>query len=209
LLSLTLGPWLSVVTLVAGVVLFVVGGLLLLGKDVSVRVPRAQLVVNGSWPGMVAYGVVYAAVSLSCTLPVFSAAVVSVFAATGTTVAGILSAVAYALGMGLVMTSLALVVGLLGRTSLARARAWTRYVGRASGLVVTLAAVYVLWYGWVELQTFRGNEIAPGPVVWVANASARVSQAITDAGTGRLMVSLLGELAGAAAATWAMRRRRS
>ncbi|MEO6414045.1 MAG: cytochrome c biogenesis protein CcdA [Pedococcus sp.] len=207
LLSLSLGPWLSVVTLVAGLVLLVIGVLLLSGRDVSVRVPRARLKVSGSATGMVAYGVVYATVSLSCTLPVFIAAVVSVFAAPGSTaVTGTLAALAYALGMGLVMVTLAVIVGLLGRTSLTRARAWTRYVGRASGFIVTLAALYVLWYGWVEVQTYNGNQIAPGPVRWVAAASAQLSQAIHDAGTGRVFAALAAVLAMAVTATLVSRR---
>lgn len=206
-LSFSLGPWLSVVTLVAGLALLVIGALLLAGKDVSVRLPRAQLTVTGSAAGMVAYGVVYATVSLSCTLPVFIAAVVSVFSATGSTALdGALAALAYALGMGLVMVTLAAVVGALGRTSLNRVRALTRHVGRASGLVVILAALYVIWYGWVELQTYGGNSVAPGPVTWVAGASAQVSQAITNVGTGRLIVALAIVLSGALAANVVRRR---
>lgn len=209
LLSFGLGPWLSVVTVLAGVVLLVVGVLLLGGRDVSVRLPPAQLAVGRSAPGMVAYGVVYATVSLSCTLPVFVAAVVSVFATSGTTLLpGVLAALAYAVGMGLVMTTLAVVVGLLGRTSLTRARPWTRHVGRASGLVVTLAALYVLWYGWVELQTYSGREVAPGPVAWVATASAGVSQAITDVGTVPLLAALTAVVVAVGGLERRSRRRR-
>lgn len=190
-LSFALGSWLFVVTLVAGITLLGVGALLLLGKDVSVRLPRAQLAVRGSVPGMVAYGVVYATVSLSCTLPVFLAAVVLVGTVPGNSfVTGGLSALSYAVGMGLVMTALALVAGLLGQSVLARARSWTRHLGRVSGAVVVLAAAYVLWYGWVELQSYNGKAVAPGPVAWVADLSARVSQVVADAGPGRTALVL-------------------
>ncbi len=210
LLSVGLGRWLSVVTLVAGLVLLVVGVLLLAGRDVSVRLPRARLAVSGSVPGMIGYGIVYATVSLSCTLPVFLAAVVSVFATTDATVrTGSLAALAYAAGMGLVMAILALVVGLLGRTSLTRARSWARHVGRASGLVVTLAAFYVLWYGWVELRTLDGDQVARGPVTWVASSSGRISQVITDVGTTPLFATLSSILAMAVLAALLTRRRRN
>ena len=79
-------------------------------------------------------------------------------------------------------------------------------MGRASGLVVTLAALYVLWYGWVELQTYTGNNVAPGPVRWVASASAQLSQAIHDVGTGRLVAAMAAVLATALAATLVSRR---
>jgi cytochrome c biogenesis protein CcdA len=207
-LSLSLGPWLSVVTMAAGVALLAVGVVQLVGRDVSLRVPRARLAVDRSVLGMAGYGVIYATVSLSCTLPVFLAAVVSASAAPGssawtTTVA----ALAYAAGMGLVMATLALVVGLLGRGALGRARTWTRYVGRVSGLVVVLGALYVLWYGWVELQSYAGRPVPAGPVTWVGTASAWVSQRITDAGTGRTLAILTAVLAIAGASALSRRRR--
>ena len=210
-LSLTLGPWLFVATLVAGAALLVVGVWLLLGHDVSVRTPRARSRVDGSVRGMVAYGVVYATVSLSCTLPVFLSAVASGFStgATASFVVGVSAAVAYAVGMGLVMTVLAVVVGLLGRAAMTRARPWTRHVGRASGVVVTVAAGYVLWYGWVELQLYNGNTVASGPVTAVAGASGAVSRALTSLGTGRLLTALVVALVLFLVASVAVPRRRA
>ncbi|KQU69682.1 hypothetical protein ASC58_20265 [Phycicoccus sp. Root101] len=208
-LSLTLGPWLFVATLVAGAALLVVGVLLLLGHDVTVRTPRARSRVDGSVRGMVAYGVVYATVSLSCTLPVFLSAVASVFTsgAGASFVVGVSAAVAYALAMGLVMTVLAVVVGLLGRAAMARARPWTRHVGRASGVVVTVAAGYVLWYGWVELQLYNGNTVASGPVTAVAEASGAVSRTLTALGAGRLLIVVVVGLVLFVVASVAVRRR--
>ncbi|QGN58076.1 cytochrome c biogenesis CcdA family protein [Nostocoides sp. HKS02] len=208
-LSLTLGPWLAVVTLVAGVALLVVGATQVLGRDIWVPFPRSRLPVNGTVAGMAAYGIVYAMVSLSCTLPVFGAAVVSAFAGPGPTFAGgALSAAAYAVGMGLVMVTLALVVGLLGQDAIARTRGWVRHVGRASGVMVLAAAAYVLWYGWVELATDRGATVSPGPVTLVSAASGRVSQLVTDRGAGATLLALACGLAAAAGATFVTRRRR-
>jgi cytochrome c-type biogenesis protein len=202
ILSISLGPWLSVVTLLAGLLLLTMGLMLLSGRDVTLRMPRARLLVNGSVPGMVAYGIIYATVSLSCTLPVFMAAVVAVFAAPGAAAAtGSLAGVAYAGGMGLVMVTLTVIVGLLGRGSLVRARGWTRHVGRASGLVVVLAALYVLWYAWVERQSYAGQQVGPGVVAWVSAASGRVGQVVADAGTGRTVLVLTALLTAAIAAT--------
>lgn len=208
-LSLSLGPWLSVVTLASGAVLFVVGLVLITGRDVPLRVPRARLAVNGSTLGMVAYGVIYATVSLSCTLPVFIAAVVSAFAVPGTSpMTGLAAALAYAVGMGLVLAVLALVVGLLGRGALAQTRRLTRHVGRVSGVVILTAGLYVLWYGWVEIHLYAGKQVSAGPVAWVSAVSGHVSQAISDAGTGRTLLLLVVIVASAVAGTQLRRRRR-
>jgi cytochrome c biogenesis protein CcdA len=175
-LSLRFGDWLSVVTALAGVLLLGAGIALLAGRDVSVRLPRAKLAVSDSAGGMVAYGVVYATVSLSCTLPVFMAAVISVFQATdGGPLAGVAALVAYGLGMGAVLTALALLVALFRDSALARMRAVTPYVGRISGAFLVLAGAYVIWYGWVEYRSFQGDFIAGGPVDWMASVSGSVS----------------------------------
>jgi cytochrome c biogenesis protein CcdA len=172
-LSVSLGPWLSWVTLASGALLVAVGAWLVSGRDLALRLPRARLSVSGSVPGMVAYGVVYASVSLSCTLPVFLAAVAYVFSdpASGP-VSGGLSALAYALGMGAVLTTLALMVALVGRAAAARLRSWTRHVVRVSGVFAIAAGIYVLWYGWVELKTLYGGSAPAGPVNWVSATSA-------------------------------------
>jgi cytochrome c-type biogenesis protein len=182
-LSVSLGPWLSVVTVASGVLLLGLGGWLVTGREVSVRVPRARLTVSGSFAGMTAYGVVYATVSLSCTLPVFLAAVMSVFAAPDAgPLLGVGAMLAYAAGMGAVLTTLALVVGLAGQAAGGRLRSWTRYVGRVSGVLVLVAGAYVVWFGWVEWRTFTGEPVPAGPVVWVGTLSARASQAVSSAG---------------------------
>ena len=53
-LSVTLGAWLSVVTIGSGLLLLILGGWLLTGRDLAVRVPRAQFAVSDSFGGMTA-----------------------------------------------------------------------------------------------------------------------------------------------------------
>jgi len=208
-LSLTLGPWLALVTFLSGLLLFLIGAFQLAGRDVVLHVPRARLRVDGSVPGMAAYGVVYASVSLSCTLPVFLAAVVTASATPGVApTTSLLAAVAYAVGMGLVLATLTLVVGLLGHAALGRMRSLARFVGRGSGAVVLAAALYVLWYSWVELASYRGKQVSPGPVAWVGDLSASISQRMVDAGTWPTVLGLCGFLTAVVIATFVRRQRR-
>ncbi len=208
LVSLTLGPWLSYVTMASGLGLVVLGAWLLAGRETALRLPRARLGVSGSVPGMLAYGVVYATVSLSCTLPVFLAAVVYVFDAGGSgPVRGGAAALAYAAGMGLVLTTLALVAGLVGTATTARLRSWTRHVGRVSGALVLVTGSYVLWYGWVEAATLRGGSVPAGPVAWVAAASGSVSRWLTSLGPAAAAAVALGAFALAVAVGTVARRR--
>ncbi len=166
LFSVSIGPWLGWVTLVSGVLLIGVGGWMVLGRDLSFGTIRLPLRVSPSVAGMAAYGVTYAAVSLSCTLPVFVAAVLGSVRAEGSNPLAILAAAAaYALGMGAVLTTLALVVGLAGQAVVGALRSVGHRIHRISGAFVLLAGLYVVWYGWVEVQTSRG-QAEPPRVSW-------------------------------------------
>ena len=208
ILSVGLGDWLSVVTAASGLLLMVAGTFMLAGKELALHLPRARLSVDGSPRGMVAYGVIYATVSLSCTLPVFLAAVVSAFSLSGSSpLVGVVALVGYAFGMGAVLSVLALVTALLGAGASGRFHALAPHVKRLSGAFLVLAGAYVTWYGWVEYRAFQGDLITGGPVAWVSAASSRVGAWIAGAGPG-LVVVAAALLAGASVISL-LRRRRS
>lgn len=189
-LSLSLGDWLSVVTAVSGLLLIVAGCFLLAGRELAVNIPRARLAVDGSPTGMVAYGVVYATVSLSCTLPVFLAAVVSAFTVSGgSATVGVVALLGYAFGMGAVLSVLALVTALQGTGVSGRMRSLAPQMKRVSGVFLLLAGAYVTWYGWVEYRAFQGDLITGGPVEWVSMASSRVGALIASAGPGLVVIA--------------------
>lgn len=205
-LSVALGPWLSTVTVVSGVLLVALGIALLSGREPRLPIPRARLRVDGTPRGMVVYGVVYATVSLSCTLPVFVAAVVSAFTLTGSTGAGILALVGYAVGMGAVMAVLALVAALLGNATTRRATAVLPHLPRISGAFLLVAGAYVVWYGWVEYRAFQGDVGGSGPVAWVGAASSAVGSTVADVG-GVLVVGIAVLVLAVAAGATILRRR--
>jgi cytochrome c biogenesis protein CcdA len=92
------------------------------------------------------FGVAYGVLSLACTLPIFLVVVTT--SLTGSLWEALLQFVAYSLGMGTVITavaiSAALAGGVLGR-ALARARRW---MPRVAGVFLALAGIYVLYY-WI------------------------------------------------------------
>ncbi len=209
-LSVRLGDWLSFVTMGSGALLVVTGVYLLTGRDASLRIPAARLRIDGSARGMVAYGVVYATVSLSCTLPIFLAAVVSSFTLAdggGSFATGVVALLGYALGMGAVLFALALLTALFGDSVTKRARSFTPHMKRVSAVFLLVAGGYVVWYGWVEYQAFQGRLIADGPVSWVGDASARVSAALTSIPSGLLVAAALGALLTAGAVVTIRKRR--
>lgn len=160
---------------------------------------------------MAAFGASYATVSLSCTLPVFLAAVATTFDDTSLA-SGLAAFVAYALGMGLVLMVLTVAVALARETLVARLRGVLRHVGRISGGLLVVAGLYVAYYGYYEIQIDRGGPVATGPVDLVTGWSGRISTWVDSVGAGRLAVAALVTLvllvAASAAATRRRRRRR-
>lgn len=176
-------PW---ATLVIGLALVPLGLAVAAGRGPRVSLPRLQR--GGSSRGlgsMAVFGVSYATVSLSCTLPVFLAAVSTTFRQESVA-AGLAVFVAYAAGMGAVLTSLAVVVALARQSMIRRLRGILPHVERASGLLLAAAGAYVAWYGWVEVRLAAGADVAAGPVDTAGRLSGRISTWISETGATRL-----------------------
>ena len=153
---------------------------------------------------MFTYGVIYATVSLSCTIPVFLVAVVGTFRA-DSFVAGVAVLLAYAAGMGLVLTALAVALALAKDGMVRRSRSVLPWLNRISGVLLVVAGAYVTWYGYVEIRVLDGDLVARGPVDAVARWSGEISTFV-EAHRGALalaaaVVILVGAL------WWLVRRR--
>lgn len=182
-------PW---VTLVIGCGLVVLGIAMLAGFEPMVRLPHLDRGGRDrSLPSMTLFGVSYAIASLSCTLPVFLGVVG--FERTSV-LTGLTQFLAYALGMGLVLTMLTVAMA-LARHSLVR---WVRsigpYVGRISGGFLVVAGAYVAYYGWYELSVLDGDLTAGGPADRVNALQADLLRWVRDVGTVRIGL-ILGGLA--------------
>ncbi len=178
--------YLPYVTVVLGLSLVVVGGLLVAGRTVALpKLPRLpgrrgragapKPLTRGFLP-MAGFGVGYALASLTCTVAPFLAVVVAGFRSDslGTGVALFL---AYALGMGAVVGAVAVAVALASDGLVRGLRRSGRWLPRASGVVLLLAGAYVAWYGAWEARVLNGAP-ADDPVI---DAAADVQRALADA----------------------------
>ena len=134
-------PW---VTVAVGAALVALGLWLYLGRGLSVRVPHLQAARVAESPrAMFVYGVAYALASLGCTLPVFLI-VVGAALTTGP-VGSVTLFVAYSLGMGLVLTAVALGAALFRGVVSTALRRVLPYVQQVSALLLVVAGGYLLW----------------------------------------------------------------
>ncbi|MBP2326339.1 cytochrome c biogenesis protein CcdA [Kibdelosporangium banguiense] len=155
--------YMPAVTVVIGLGMAVLGGLMLAGHEITLPrigkgAPTARL---GS---MFTYGLGYAIVSLSCTIGPFLAVTSATFRA-GSIFTGIAAYVTYGLGMALVVGVLAVSVALAGTAVTARIRRILPYVNRIGGAILVLAGLYVAYYGVYELLLFHADGNAEDPIV--------------------------------------------
>lgn len=176
-------PW---VTIVLGTGLVALGVWILTGHSFTVNIPR--LTKGGDsraiW-SIFLFGVSYALVSLSCTMPLFISVVTTTFKDTNF-VSGVGVLLAYGLGMGMVLMVLTVAVAVANKSLVSRMKNVMPLVDRISGVLLVIAGLYVTYYGWYEMHTQSGKTSGGGPANFVFNLNSRVSNWIQDTGPVRL-----------------------
>lgn len=188
-------PWVS---LVIGAGLVALGIVLLTGRHVAIRLPTPRRAVRGrDTRALVVFGVSYAIASLSCTLPVFLT-VVSSTVTRESLAAGIASFVAYAAGMGLVVLTLTLAVGMARDSFVNLLRSAGRFVDKAAAALLVVAGTYLVYYWTYNLATGGLGTSGSGPLRFVEGISADLSTWL-DRHALALGIALAGVVAGAVA----------
>lgn len=165
-----------VVVLAVGLVLVGLGVWLAAGRSLGlsfgldVRAGRRRGLAAAVW-----YGVAYGLASLACTLPVFLVVVGSAFS-TGSVVGGLALFMAYALGMGLVVTAVAVGAALF-RGAVAR---WLR---RAIPVVQQLSGALLIAAGtFLVVREFRLDRLGgPSWLAWVYSHTEAVGALLLGA----------------------------
>ncbi|MGP3919835.1 cytochrome c biogenesis CcdA family protein [Nonomuraea sp. 10N515B] len=208
-LAVSVGGYLPWASLVIGVVLAGLGLWLLSGRELLLRLPGLATGRPTTSPlSLYGYGLSYALASLSCTVGPFLAVTSASLSGNGL-LAGVAAFAAYALGMGMVVAVLSLAVAFARAAVVARLRRLLPYVSRASGGLLTLAGLYVVYYGWYELRVFAGGS-ADDPIVNTATVvQATIADWLAGLGTGWIIVALALLIAGALALRKARRRDRT
>lgn len=163
----TVQRYLPYVTVLIGIVLIALGIWSLAGRQLGGLNPLAR---SGRWAptarggSMFGYGVGYAIASLSCTIGPFLAVTAASFRA-GLIVNGLVTYLAYAAGMSLIVGVLAIAAAFANPIGVYRMRRILPYINRISGALVLLVGLYVGYYGVYEVRIFSGNAKPDDPVI--------------------------------------------
>jgi len=176
--------FLPYVTVVIGVGVVGLGIAMLGGFEPTVRLPKLQMGTGSRQAAsMFLFGVAYAVASLSCTVGIFLSNTINA-ASTGNAFDSFVLFLAYGLGMGLVLTVLTLAVAFAKQGLVHAMRRFLPYVTRVSGILLLVAGIYVVYYGYWEIQINNGNLDAATPPL--QSWQGTIQTWINDFGTGRL-----------------------
>ncbi|MCQ3813309.1 MAG: cytochrome c biogenesis CcdA family protein [Acidimicrobiia bacterium] len=181
------------VTIAIGVLMIPLGVYMALGKDLVLRLPKLNKGTdNRNLSSVFLFGVSYAVVSLSCTIGLFLSSVTTSFTTEGW-LQGFGNFIAYALGMGALITFLTMSLA-LAKTDVAKGmRRVLPYVGRFSGLVLVVAGLYLIDYGYFEIQVLNGVNYSSPRVDRFLEMQAAVNNWISHTTPERIaVISLLG-----------------
>ncbi len=175
--SVALGEFTPYLTVVIGLVLVGVGIAFVAGWEPKLALPRLDKGgrTRGLW-SMFVFGISYAIASLSCTIGPFTAVVAQTFARESVA-SGVITFVAYGLGMGLLLMALTVSLALARQGLLVKLRRALPYVTRVSGVIMVVMGLYLAWYGVYEVRlVINGDQDATeGPVGLVTGWSSDVS----------------------------------
>jgi cytochrome c biogenesis protein CcdA len=181
--------WIPWVMVPAGVGLVVAGSAVMAGRDPARRLASLRMPsVRSQAAKLVVFGIAYAVASLGCALPLFVLGVVGSFGQRGVLL-GVLTGLAYAMGMGLVVTAVSLAGAGARQIRCRRIRSLQPVLSRVAGLVVAVVGAYLVVY-WVS--ALAGTTGAPAPVRAVEWVQAQLAQGLS--GSPRVVGSALGAI---------------
>jgi len=111
--------------------------------------------------------------------------------ASGGFVEGVSVFVAYGLGMGAVIMTLTIALAMAKSSIANNMRKILPWVNRISGVLLVLSGIYLVVYGWWEVQVLRGNITENALVSFFENMQTQVNIWIDQTGATRLGAGLL------------------
>jgi cytochrome c-type biogenesis protein len=191
-------PWIS---LVIGLALIGLGIAMLFGFQLVVNLPKLNRGGRQrTLRSMFLFGASYAVASIGCTLPIFLAAVAGTMAR-DSLIDGLIVFGIYGLGIGLVLGALTVSLALARHSVVNAFRASRAYINGIAGALIVTAGAYVIYYGALELRTYRasGGAIPSSSVInTVSGWSYDVQNWIESTGSVLVAVVLAAIIATAA-----------
>jgi cytochrome c-type biogenesis protein len=187
-----------------GVLMIPLGIAMLMGKEVTLRLPKMNKGTGSRNLGSVfMFGVSYAVVSLSCTIGIFIPAISNSFTTDGVAT-GTGNFLAYAIGMGIVITFLTMSLALAKSNIAVGMRRVLPYIAPVSGAMLIIAGIYLIDYGIWDYQVTIANNFDAGNLMvdQFLDFQEATNSWIQDTSTERIGLLALFGIVGAILVAW-------
>ncbi len=203
----SLQKFLPIITIILGIALVGLAIPLILGKVFFFKkLANPNIAPSKNWLSQVGYGLTFALISLSCTIGPFlgiSAAAIG----TRSPIKIISIFITYALGMGIIVLTLALFVAAANTKVFAAIRNSQSLIGRLSGVFLLFVASYQIWYGYYAIRIFSGQAVSDPIIGFATGIQSKVTQIV--AGLGVPFLISLFVLLTVVGIVWKYRARRA
>lgn len=174
------------VSLVIGIALVVMGVAMLFGWKPPVVQPDVSIDRERTLMNMFLFGVVYAIASLGCTIGFLTSVIFGSVGRHGY-FSAVVSMVLYALGMGLLVTSLTVALAFARVGFVAALKRSLRWFDKVSGAFVLFTGLYLTWY-WYAAITDRSSDAL---ISRVEGWQSKVAEFLSDTGSTTLAILFL------------------
>ncbi|QJA00221.1 MULTISPECIES: cytochrome c biogenesis protein CcdA [unclassified Leifsonia] len=168
--------WVPWFTAALGMVLLVAGVFGVAGRELRMHTIALPFRSGRGVLAMAGYGAAFAATSLGCAFPLFAAAVAPSATAGSAPLDVAISALSYALGMGLFVAACSILAALIGAEAVRAAGRYARHLPKAASALLLFVGIYLLAYG-MRLILEPGKEPSLG--VFVSQASSWLTSALS------------------------------
>jgi cytochrome c-type biogenesis protein len=183
--------FLPIITIIVGIALLILAIPLILGKTIFFKkVANPNIAPKKNWLSQVGYGVTFALVSLSCTVGPFLA-ITAAAISTKSPFKIISIFITYALGMGIIVLTLAIFVATAETRIFAIIRSSQRLISRLSGVFLLAVAAYEIWYGYYEIKILSGKANSDPIITFLSGIQSRITQLVAGLGVPFLASLLL------------------
>lgn len=177
------------ITIAVGTLIFLAGMAVFFGRKLALpALVKGGKKRTGSFMSMLGFGTAYAVSSLSCTIGPFLA--IAAIGRRRSVVSGVLTYGSYSLGMGGVVTALA-IGSAIAKPAGPFFRKISRYSARFAGVLMMLSGTYAIWYARWELRIFNGDLRQDRLISAIDAKRTVVSNFLADQGLLRLGLLLL------------------
>lgn len=204
----SIARYLPYLTIVVGAALLAVGAALVSGRSFALaKIRNPNIAPTGKWRTQIGYGITFALASLSCTIGPFLAITATAIQAKSIVKVIVLFA-AYALGMGIVVLVLALLVASARNNWVYKIRNSQMIIGKISGVILIAVGIYVAWYGWYEIRVLRGDNSSDPIINFAIRIQSEITGWVANLGSGAIFLTGI-VVAVVLGAVFALSRRRA